>query len=338
MKINVLYLLDYTDLGGGETSFLSLMDALSSVPAAVSAQQPAIHPVVVLPEKGRLWDELARRKLTLYHVPYPRRFRRGPFPWLGFKAVTAIGRIIQDEQVVLVHAWNVFGLLYGGMAARRQGVPAAWTCHGWYDVDNVPKRLAARHLAQRIACVSESVREEAVRRLGQAEKITTNHLGLIPFTGGDTQTLRAAIRREFGIPEPVKLLAVVGRFQPIKGHRFLLDALPAIRQQFPSLQVWFIGDALFGKGEQDHKKLLLRRVEDEGLSGCVTFLGFRRDARRLLRALDVLVIPSERESFSMVAAEGLEAGVPVVGPNGWGPREIIQVPQTGFDESDFGCW
>jgi glycosyltransferase involved in cell wall biosynthesis len=59
-------------------------------------------------------------------------------------------------------------------------------------------------------------------------------------------------------------------------------------------------------------------------------LGFRPDARRLMRALDALVIPSEAESFGMAAVEGLEAGIPVVGPDCWGPREIIEAPCTGL--------
>ena len=124
------------------------------------------------------------------------------------------------------------------------------------------------------------------------------------------------------------LIAILGRFQPIKGHQYLLDAMPAIRRRVPELKVWFIGDALFGsREERRHKRFLEHRIEREGLSECIQFLGFRSDARRLIRALDALVIPSERESFSMAAVEGLEAGIPVIGPDGWGRAKSLRYPK-----------
>jgi glycosyltransferase involved in cell wall biosynthesis len=323
-KRRILYMVDYTDLGGGETSLLHLLDQLR-------LQTPHLEPFVIVAGPGALAQALRERGIAHEIFPYPRRLRYGPLPWFDPAAALRLDRLIARLRPVLIHAIHFFGLFYAGPAARRQGVPLVWTCHGWYDVDTWPKRRIARMFADRILCVSEAVREEAVRRLGRPEIITGDPLGIPPFEPGGDAT-RAGIRRELGVqPHHRPLAAVVGRFQPIKGHALLLDALPELRRRVPGLLVWLIGDALYGSAEEAaHKALLMRRIHQEGLGDCVQCLGYRHDARRLMRALDALMIPSERESFSMVAVEGLEAGVPVIGPDGWGPREIVDVPRTGL--------
>ena len=322
----VLYLLDYTELGGGETSFLALIDCLART-------APNLHPVVVLPGPGAVAERLRALNVETHLIPFPRRLRLGPLPWFSPLAARRIGRLIDRVRPALVHANNFFGMLYSGPAARRRHVPLVWTCHGWFDIDTRLKAWAARRYAARVTCVSEAVRQEAARRLGAAPPTLTDYLGITPFAKTETPTsraaLRAAVRAEFGVAEAAPLIAVVGRFQPIKGHALLLDALPEIIRHVPGLQVWLIGEAL-NEEEKTHKRLIERRLAEEGLASRVRFLGFRADARRLLRGLDALVIPSARESFSMAAVEGLEAAIPVVGPDGWGPREIIAAPQTGL--------
>lgn len=325
-ETTVLYLLDYTELGGGETSFLAFVDELRRA-------APRVRPVVVVPGPGAVADRLAELGVETRIIAYPRFLRRGPLPWFSLAAARRLGALMDEARPRWVHANNFFGMFYAGPGARRRGIPLIWTCHGWFDIDTRIKAWAARRFAARVSCVSEAVRCEAESRLGGRPPTTTDYLGILPFdehveNGGE---LRAAVRAEFGVAQDVPLVAVVGRFQPIKGHGVLLDALPEIRNRVPDLQVWLIGEAQAGDaGEAAHQGLIKRRVLDEGLSHCVRFLGFRRDARRLLRGVDALVIPSLRESFSMAAVEGLEAGIPIVGPDGWGPKEIIEAPRTGL--------
>lgn len=321
----ILHLLDYTELGGGETSFLDFIQAwLRAV--------PYVRPVVALPAVGPVADRLAALGVETRIIPFPRRIRCGPLPYYGVSAARRLGRLMDELQPGIVHAHHFFSLLYAGPAARRRALPLVWTCHGWFDIDTRVKVFAARRFASAVTCVSESVRVEAARRLGAEPPTFTDFLGIIPFSETPQASPppdRADLRTELGVDHSDPLIAVVGRFQPIKGHQALLDALPAVLRRLPGLQVLIIGDAFDTPEEQTHKRLILSRVVSENLSSCVRFLGFRPDARRILRALDALVIPSARESFSMVAVEGLEAGIPVIGPDGWGPKEIIQSPQTG---------
>ncbi len=317
----MVYLLDLVDMGGGETSFLALARAI--------VRRGAVAPHVVAPAEGPLTRELQALGVPVSIIPFPRRFRRGLLPAWSPAAARAIERLLAERPGALVHVWHFFGLLCGGPAARRQRRRCLWTCHGAFDLGNLPRRLAARRYADHALCVSESVREVAARVLGDS-RATTHYLGIEPFEA-DASATRAQIRAELGEPAGAPLIGVVGRFQPIKGHDLLLDALPAMRAALPRLRVWVIGDALYGDAAESAQKARIeRRVRDEGHAGAVRMLGFRHDARRLMRALDALVIPSFAESFSMVAAEGLEAAIPVIGPDAGGPKEIIDAPATGL--------
>lgn len=327
MSTAVLHLLDQTQLGGGETSFVNYL-------SAARRRSDEFRPVVVLRGDGPLAERLRELDVPIEYVNYPLRLRRGLLPLLALEAVDRIEEIITRHAIQLVHANQFFGLVHGGRAARRRRVPCLWTCHGWWELDNAFKRMLARRLAQRVLCVSEAVRQATAGALGPKVPTATNYLGIEPFaereTLADRRRLRAEVRREMGIDPLQPLIAVVGRFQPIKGHALLLEALPALLARHPRLVVWWIGDALFrDPSDRAERRRLRQRVREAGWTDRVKFLGWRDDSRRLMRALDALVIPSARESFSMVAVEGLEAGVPVVGPDGWGPAEIITVPSTG---------
>lgn len=344
----VLYLLDYADLGGGETSFLAVMEALvppqqkTSMAPVASPLTGRVRPVAIVREAGPVANRLSELAIQTEVVAFPRRLRRGLWPVYDRAAAAQIEAIARREGAGLIHANNFFSMIYSARAARRLGIPLVWTCHGWFELDRPIKRWLARRLPTHITCVSEAVRQETQRRLGR-EGITTDYLGIIPFEELWTRTaepgkacpfrsaLRSDVRRELGVADKTPLIGVVGRFQPIKGHHYLLQALPELLARLPELQVVFIGDAFKDSAEeQAQKRKLIEMIEAGGWEDRVRLLGFRDDARRLMRGLDALVIPSERESFSMAAVEGLEAGVPVVAPDGWGPREIVKPPQTGL--------
>ena len=312
----VLYLLDHVILGGGETSFLALVRR--------GLETGALTPIVAAPGRGPLTERLERLGIATEIIPYDLRFRRGLLPAWRPAAARAVADLARREGATLIHVWHFFGLLHGGPAARRLGLPLAWTCHGAFELANPARRWAARRWAGHAACVSESVRRAAAAVLGP-DRARTNYLGIEPFDPAQGPADRASIRRELGEPDDVPIIAVVGRFQPIKGHLPLIEALERVRERAPGTRAWLIGEA-FGPAEAEHKALVERWA---ATAGGVRLLGFRPDARRLMRALDALVIPSEAESFSMAAVEGLEAGIPVVGPDGGGPREIIDPPATG---------
>lgn len=316
----ILYLLDLVDLGGGETSFLALMDRARF----------ALKPVVIAPARGPLTDAIERLGIQVHIIPYPLSFRRGLIPTWRPGPARRIEALARELRPVLMHVFHFFGMVPAGPVSKKLGIPLVWTCHGDFELSNRARRWVARRWATHAACVAESGLRVAAAVLGE-HRVSLNYLGILPFDPAGATVERAAIRMELDEPVDATIIGVIGRFQPVKGHQHLLDALPAVLEMVPNLRVWIIGDALYGSAQEaEHKAQIERRVHHEHLDSCVRFLGYRGDARRLMRALDAVVIPSEAESFSMVAVEAMEAGVPVVGPDIGGPREVIESPSTGL--------
>ena len=90
---------------------------------------------------------------------------------------------------------------------------------------------------------------------------------------------------------------------------------------FP-VRLVFIGDGPSGQPIQDE-------VERLNLKHCVTFLGHREDVPDLLRAMDLLAIPSLHEGIPQVAMQALASEVPVVGSDVGGIPSVIEHGQTG---------
>jgi glycosyltransferase involved in cell wall biosynthesis len=77
-----------------------------------------------------------------------------------------------------------------------------------------------------------------------------------------------------------------------------------------------------------------RTAAQLGLGSRLLFAGARDDVPAVMAAIDVLVHPSDQESFGRVVVEAMAAGKPVVGAASGGVGEIIQHGRTGFTVPD----
>jgi glycosyltransferase involved in cell wall biosynthesis len=119
------------------------------------------------------------------------------------------------------------------------------------------------------------------------------------------------------LPNGVLRLAFVGRLDPVKGLENLLKALSLLNVEKIALNVYGSGDDAYTAG----LRILSRSL---GLLQCVTFHG-HIDAEGKLKAFteaDVCVVPSHTDNFSMVVAEALAHGVPVIASTGTPWREL----------------
>jgi glycosyltransferase involved in cell wall biosynthesis len=124
---------------------------------------------------------------------------------------------------------------------------------------------------------------------------------------------------QLGVPESDALtIGLVGRLVEKKSPELAIEAIRLLVADQVSVRLLVIGD---GPLRSD----LEQRAE--GLP--VTFLGFIPEAKRLFRALDLLLLTSQEvEAFGMVALEAMCAGVPVVAGPAPGPQFVLG--STGF--------
>lgn len=108
-----------------------------------------------------------------------------------------------------------------------------------------------------------------------------------------------------------------------KGHRYLLEAAPAILEQCPGARFLF-----FGKGplRQELEELSAKA----GLRDKVLFAGFRQDLQRIVPCLDLVVHPALMEGLGVSLLQAAATAVPIVGAKAGGIPEIVRDGINGY--------
>ena len=166
------------------------------------------------------------------------------------------------------------------------------------------------------------VPSEAIARKVQAEgrkaarfAIIPNGIDLSRFSG---PVRPCALRGEYRIPPAAPLLGVVARLEPEKGHRYLIDAMPAILRAVPETWLAIIGEGSEADALQAQATALGSRV-----AARVVFTGRRDDVSALTSDLTLAVLPSTREAQGISILEAMARGVPVVASAVGGIPEVV---------------
>jgi D-inositol-3-phosphate glycosyltransferase len=235
----------------------------------------------------------------------------------------------------LIHSHYWLSGQVGWLARERWGVPLVHTAHTLAKVKNA--QLAAGDRPEPLARVvgEEQVVAEADRlvantsfeaqdlvvRYGAApDLVSVVQPGVdldrfTPFAGG-RDLGRALARRQLGLPLDGRIVAFVGRIQPLKAPDVLLAAAAALRKLDPEvardLTVVIVGGPS-GSG-LDRPTALVDLATSLGISDGVRFLPplGGDDLPALYRAADLVAVPSYNESFGLVALEAQACGTPVV--------------------------
>jgi glycosyltransferase involved in cell wall biosynthesis len=124
-------------------------------------------------------------------------------------------------------------------------------------------------------------------------------------------------------------IGLIGRISPWKGQHIFVRAAALVREQFPNARFFMVGSAMFGETKYESEVRSL--VEELGLSGIVTFSGFRSDVQNAIADMDLIVHASiTGEPFGQVIIEGMAAGKPIIATNGGGVPEIVDDGKTGI--------
>lgn len=119
------------------------------------------------------------------------------------------------------------------------------------------------------------------------------------------------------------LIGIVARLSPEKGHLYAIEAFHALVKDIQELHL-----VLVGEGQE--RANLERQADSLQLADRLHFLGERADARQIIGALDLMVLPSLTEGLPNVVLEAFAYKTPVVATAVGGVPELVKDGETGW--------
>lgn len=316
------------NIGGGEYLLASLIRGI---------RRETFHPVVFFAHRNEIIGGLEAEGVDTVQIPLNRwlisRYRddvaRSPvaalrFLPVAFTDVLSLRRAIRSAGIELLHPHDNLSKLLGGVAASSLRLPTVAHCHDLLGAGWVDRMLLAaqRLLMNRIIAVSGSVRDRFLLSGVDPDQVRLieNGIDTTRFTPGFSSLSRA----EFSIPEAHTVIGIIGMFDPVKGHVYLLKAIRQLREiGVRDLTCLVVGEGRLEAELRDYAKAA-------GIEQSVRFLGYRRDIPDLLARMDIVVMPSLKESFGIVAVEAMAMKVPVIASRIGGLEEVVEHERTGL--------
>ena len=302
---SVLHLIDTGGPGGAETVFLQCATGLDPDHFACTA---------VIDND----DWLARQLRASGHEPRIES-AQGSFNLGYLRRLASIARRVKAD-VICAHLYG--SAIYASALGMLTRIPVISVFHGGADIAahdrfTALKTAIIRRGSRRVVFVSESLREQLRARL----KIPDSRSTIIP-NGIDTDAFRPerddSIRSSLGLAADAILVGAIGNIRPAKSYDTFLQAARRLLDRSDRFRFVIAGQ--YGGTLADE---LLRLRAQLGLEERVFFLGLREDVATVLHNLDVFVLSSSSEGFSIACVEAMACGIPVVATRCGGPEAIL---------------
>jgi glycosyltransferase involved in cell wall biosynthesis len=263
--------------------------------------------LIVSPTRGPFTEQAELEGIPVHFVDVSRSFK--------LFGLWRLRRLIRREHVDIVHTHGMFASnLLSRVAARTAGASVVGHVHGpgvfprlgrvYRFVDNLTSRLCDRLIA-----VSEHTRAELLSQ-------------------GIPDRLIEVVRNGYDPPEPApavtdgsRVIACVGRVEPMKGQADLVRALPNV----PNARLVIVGRDVRG-----HRAELEALARDLGVADRIDIRGVQTNVLELLAHASVLALPSYSEGFPIVPLEAMAVRRPVVATAVGGTPELVVDGETGI--------
>jgi len=178
--------------------------------------------------------------------------------------------------------------------------------------------------SKKIVFVSHQLKKHFIDNYGFVQaraEVIYNGIDTSKFKPGENNV----IREKLGLASDDILVGSIGNIRPAKGYDILLRAAAEVKKQRPDVKFVIAGE---GSGELYRGLLILR--ENLNLQDTVFFLGFTENTVEFLQGINVFLLCSTSEGFSLSLIEAMACGLPVVATRCGGPEEIIRSKKEGM--------
>lgn len=321
--MRVLTLVDAYRLGGAET----LIAQLGRVAAAADIELSVLSLHAPSDERSKLAPLLREAGLEPRYLGVKRT--------LDPRSFARLVSFIKSEEVDVVHTHLEMATTLGVPAAALAGTPSVSTFH------HVHRPLLGRASARERLAIEISSRSAATIFVSRASltsfedrychgkpapaswTVVHNGIDLDYFTPGDPGQSPFRFPAELGL-EGHRVVTVLAALRDFKGICHAVDAWPAVLARHRDARL-----LLVGSGPMEAS--LRAQVAAAQLGDSVVFAGMRSDIPDLLRASEVVLLPSiYGENLPTVLMEAGACARPVVASDVGGISDIVEHQKTGL--------
>lgn len=323
-RLRIALLIDRLDRGGSERQFLVLANTLHEQGHSVTA--------LVFYPNGALEPEFRAAGIRLRLLN-----KRGRWEVLRF--VWRLIRVLREERPHVLHGYsgvpNVLAVLVKPFVpglkiiwgVRASNVPLH--LYGWLPRTLSRIAVALSRCPDLIIANSFAGRAHVISRGYPPHKVTVVPNGIDTSRFHPDLEARRRVRMEWRASDHTKLVGLVGRIDPAKGHGTFLRAAAVLARRRRGLRFVCVGD-----GPVSRLHALQRLAIDLGLDGRVLWVTSHADMPGAYNALDVLCSASDTEGFPNVVGEAMACGVPCVVTNAGDSAWILGQPRFTVQPGD----
>jgi N-acetyl-alpha-D-glucosaminyl L-malate synthase BshA len=257
------------------------------------------------------------------------------FPPYDLALASRMAEVAEFNQLDLLHVHyaiphSVSALLARQMlAASGRRLPFVTTLHGTditlvgMDRSYLPITRYAIQQSDGVTSISNYLKEETVAHFGVTRPIEVipNFVNCDVYIPIKDEVKRAEARKRLAAPDEA-ILMHLSNFRPVKRVTDVVKVFAQVARELPA-QLVLVGD---GPDRSAAEWL----AHDLGIQSRVHFLGKQERVNELLPLADLLLMPSELESFGLVALEAMACKVPSIATCVGGVSELIDDQVTGL--------
>jgi L-malate glycosyltransferase len=269
-----------------------------------------------------------------YHEVEVSRYPLFDFPPYDLALATRMAEVSEFYDLDLLHVHYAIPHSVSAMLAKqmlaagpaKRKLPFVTTLHGTditlvgQDRSYLPITRFSIEQSDGVTAISEYLRERTVREFEVRNeiKVIYNFVNCDVYVRDDGAEQR---RAEFVTPDE-RLLVHLSNFRPVKRLADVIEVFDRVHKKIPS-KLLLIGD---GPDRSQAEWLAMRK----GIHDDVIFLGKQDRVNEKLAMADVMLLPSQLESFGLAALEAMACEVVPIATNVGGIPEVIEHGKNGF--------
>ncbi len=314
----MLHLIDSAGMYGAEKVVITLLDELKDT------DFPGI--LGCIREREDETPHIATEAIT-HNIPV-RYFtmKRG----FNLSGIMNISKYVRDNKITVVHSHGYKPNIFLHIVSSKR-LKKISTVHGWSKETAHLKTRLYEYLdalaLKRMNCiiaVSKAVEKDLIKRGLQKEKIEIIYNGINVNHARNASHLNTSqLLKEYEIPPGTFVIGTLGRLAIVKGHSYLIQAIPSILKEIPGCMLLIAGSGPLYSNLNNLIKAL-------GLENNIKLIGYIKELEPFFSSIDLFVLPSLSEGLPISLLEAMRHGKPCVASAAGGITEIITDGAAGL--------